>query len=152
MTAGVFLSDLDILDLTGQNSSSDRPWIELLSNFGYQPAGNSAFAIWVPKGFRCDVASIPRAAWLLAPSWGPWNRAAVIHDWLYTVQPCSRLQADRIFREALAACGVSSWRSVVMFNAVRLGGGSHWENRNPEEIQQARELASYNGGTTKVYP
>jgi len=144
---GVFLANLEVMDLTGQNSKSDRPFVELLTNFGYQPADFRKSAIWVPRGFRCDAASVPRLAWFLFPPWGRCNRAAILHDWLYWAQLCSRLQADEIFREALAACGVPAWRRSVMFNAVRIGGAEYWNKRKPEEIQSARDLARLNGGT-----
>ena len=149
---GVWLSDLDVRDLTGHESRSDRPAVELLACLGYQPAGPSAFAIWCPVGFRCDAASIPRILWGVYPAWARSNRAAVLHDYAYCVQFCSRERADGLFREALRACGVSKVRAWVMWRAVRIGGGAYWNARAPEAVQEAREHARRNGGSLEVSP
>ncbi len=149
---GVWLSDLDVRDLTGHESRSDRPAVELLARLGYQPAGPAAFAIWCPVGFRCDAASIPRVLWGVYPAWARSNRAAVLHDYAYCVQFCSRERADALFREALRACGVSSVRSWIMWRAVRMGGGAYWNARKPEDVQAAREHAARNGGSLEVSP
>jgi hypothetical protein len=77
----------------------------------------------VPDGFVTDFASVPRALWPVFPPSGPWCKAAVIHDYLYQSQTCSRFLADAIFREAMAQLGVPIWRRVVMYYAVRLFGG-----------------------------
>jgi len=53
----------------------------------------------------------------------------VIHDFLYTSQPCTREQADDVFYEALRAAGVPAWRAWLMWCGVRAGGASHWKAR-----------------------
>lgn len=86
--------------------------------------------ISVPKGFITDFASVP--FWLdgLIPSFGPWAKAAIIHDYLYATaglrRGLSRAWCDRVFLEALKACGVSLWRRNAMWAAVRLGGSGGW--------------------------
>lgn len=84
--------------------------------------------IVVPAGFETDLASTPwLLRWLIPPS-GPWQRAAVIHDWLYTARPdgWTRVQADRLFREAMAAAGVSLGIRWVLWFGVRIGGWMGW--------------------------
>ena len=162
---GKWLSALDVRDLTGQESRTDRPCVELLAPLGYLPSTSGDLEqlaregrlselapIWCPRGFRCDAASIPRVLWGIYPPWARSNRAAVLHDYLYTVQPCSRERADALFREALLACGVSSARTWIMWKAVRLGGGGYWNARTPEDVQAAREHAARNGGSLEVSP
>lgn len=162
---GRWLSPLDVRDLTGQESRSDRPSIELLSPLGYLPTNGGDIEqlasegrlvelapIWCPRGFRCDAASIPRILWGVYPPWARSNRAATLHDFLYVVQLCSRERADALFREALRACGVSSVRAWIMWRAVRLGGGAYWNARKPEAVQAAREHAARNGGSLEVAP
>ena len=82
--------------------------------------------VTVPKWFITDFASVPRLplAYLLAG--GTANAAAVVHDWLYNTQPCTKLQADRVFREAMEVTGIAGWRKNLMFTAVVSGGWFTW--------------------------
>jgi hypothetical protein len=82
--------------------------------------------ITIPAGFGTDFASVPQ--------WLPWAGALVmhgksactVHDYLYTYQPCTRLQADQVLREALRATDVAPWRIFFFWWGVRLFGWSHW--------------------------
>jgi hypothetical protein len=67
----------------------------------------------VPPGFVTDFASVPRVVWFWIAPWGRHGRAAILHDFLYqlgaitdvragTMRRPGRLEADRIFREAMA--------------------------------------------------
>ena len=72
----------------------------------------------VPEGYVTDFASVPRApiAYFLAGNTG--HRAAVVHDYLITSKEVERKIADNVFKEALSATGVDTWRSQVMYLAV----------------------------------
>ena len=72
----------------------------------------------VPAGFVTDFASVPRApiAYFLCGNTG--NRAAVVHDYLCRTGTVEREKADKVFKEALSASGVDSWRAQVMYLAV----------------------------------
>jgi hypothetical protein len=94
-------------------------------------------AIIVPAGFLTDLASIPRLARGLVPVSGSFNRAAIIHDWLYKNKGAGipenyragldlRAKSDHIFNEAMRAAGVSTPMRLAMFSAVRLGGWAGW--------------------------
>ena len=86
--------------------------------------------IVVPAGFETDLASTPwLLRWLIPPS-GPRQRAAVLHDWLYTEQPAgwTRAQADRLFRQAMAAAGVSWPLRWLIWTGVRIGGLRGWRD------------------------
>jgi len=78
--------------------------------------------VCVPKGFICDMASIPNWANWLIPKLGPWNIPAVVHDYLYSIHKTSRRRADEIFKLLLREEGVSWWRRNIMYLAVRFGG------------------------------
>jgi hypothetical protein len=53
--------------------------------------GSTNDRISVPKGFVTDFASIPQGLWSLGLSpHGQYSRAAVIHDYLYWSQGCTR--------------------------------------------------------------
>ena len=78
--------------------------------------------ITVPKGFVTNFASTPRLLWPILPPAGRYLKAAVVHDFLYSTA-CSRFLADAIFRDLMQRSGVPMWKRVVMFYAVRFGGG-----------------------------
>jgi hypothetical protein len=67
----------------------------------------------VPPGFVTDFASVPRPVWFWIAPWGRHGRAAILHDFMYqlgavtdvragTMRRPKRLEADRIFRDAMA--------------------------------------------------
>ncbi len=110
----------------------------------YRPS-NAADVITVPKGFPTDLASIPRWGWIVLPPDGPWVKAAVVHDFLYTTQGTgswktqpkgisrshdyTREEADWILRDALENRGVSTFWRYIIWAAVRFGGGGAWNAR-----------------------
>ena len=106
-------------------------WI-VVESFPYQ-IGRSKLVVEVPQGFVTDYASIPegplRARFI--PT-GQYGRAAVIHDYLYWTQLCSRDQADRIFLLAMIESKVPAATRSEMYEAVRLGGQSSWLGNQQE--------------------
>ena len=82
----------------------------------------------VPVGYVSDFASVPRPFRWLIPKSGKYNRATVIHDYIYTHQwhNIPKCRADYIFYEAMGVDGVPKWKRKLMYWAVRLnrnGGG-----------------------------
>src|SRR2546426_7470924 len=65
----------------------------LTSDLWYR-IGNTEYVIVVPAGFVTDFASTPRAIWAVLPPSGRYQLAAIVHDFLYWDQSCSREQAD----------------------------------------------------------
>ena len=88
--------------------------------------------VTVPKGFFTDLASVPRVPFIYE-SWGNrCHRASVIHDFLYridSVPQATYRQANRIFREAMEATGVSAKIRWPMWMGVFLGGWSAYHKR-----------------------
>ena len=108
-----FPKPLELLDLWEK--------YKLLSDFFYD--SHIAGMIHVPKGFPTDLTSF-HVLGLAAR--GRVDGPAVVHDYLYAVGACSRSQADFIFKEAMLAAGVPTWRAWLYFVAVRLGARSAW--------------------------
>lgn len=123
-----FLSELEFRDIQGSR------W-ELLSPLTYRAA--DGWTLTVPAGFRTDLASIPRGLWNLFPKTGEYNRAAVVHDWLYALggrvvvrnpageiveRRYTKAQADALFYEGMGALGVSWWTRWPMYQAVKRFG------------------------------
>lgn len=120
---------------------TQNPWLEhhtkawrewtLLQDLWYE-IGEKGSGRWirVPKGFLTDGASTPRVIWAFLPSTGRYLQAAILHDYLYKVLQAgltfpevrSRGEADREFRLASLACGVSPAVAWILWLGVRLGG------------------------------
>lgn len=82
----------------------------------------SGIVIRVPKGFKTDLASIPRIFWAILPPHGYYGKAAVIHDYCYVEAIDSKGWADIVFLEAMSVLGIPHWKRCVMYCAVRLFG------------------------------
>jgi len=90
----------------------------------------------VPKGFVCDLASIPRVFRLMVEVNGRHREAATLHDWLYYKKGhgakyvlLTREQCDDLFYEAMINSGVPAWKAWTMWAGVRMGGWVAWSNK-----------------------
>jgi hypothetical protein len=81
----------------------------------------------VPAGFLTDAASIPKVLRVFINQWGKHARAALIHDYLYTIHYIPRKEADRLFLELMLNTGVNKLKAYCMYWAVRLFGNGPWE-------------------------
>ena len=82
--------------------------------------------IQVPKKFDTDFASVPKPLWWFISPYGKQGKAAVIHDYGYYIGYVSQKRVDEIFLEAMEVLGVSTWKRLLMFWAVRLTGRASW--------------------------
>jgi hypothetical protein len=97
--------------------------------------------VTVPAGFVTDFASIPRPFWSILPTWGKYGPPAVVHDFLYWDQRCTRDQADRILLVAMEESDVGFIRRFFIHRAVAWGGGFGWdENEDIREEGKTREI------------
>ncbi len=117
--------------------------------------------IVVPKWYVTDFASVPWYGQGVIDPQGPTARAAIIHDWLYTIgQPGKRLMADDIFYRAMIAFGVDEFHTGIAYNAVRTGGeGGYglkgdWMFIDPTkpDLAQAPPFAKPMSGVVRVMP
>lgn len=116
-----FLSDLNVRLV----SEDPKRW-QLTTPLLYQ----SDFArrdVVVPSGFETDFASVPRipVAYWFCGNCG--DEAAVVHDYLYRGGYLPREDCDTIFKEALLASGVASWRATMMWAGVRAFGAAYYK-------------------------
>ena len=83
----------------------------------------------VPAGFLTDGASVPRFLWSVFPCWGSYSRASVVHDYLvyrinkgnaHPLAP-TRVDADRIFLQAMEVCCTRWLPRHILYFGVRLG-------------------------------
>ncbi len=89
--------------------------------------------IVVPTGFTSDYATLfvfhnafLFVVYALLVGYG--NRAAVVHDHLYTEKSLTRRQADDVFYRALRADGVAKWRAFIFWAGVRVFGRKYYGN------------------------
>lgn len=118
-----------------ESIESPRQLYELREDFVYE---SPAFGtIHVPAGFKTDFASIPSfALWYVNDDAPQILFASVVHDYLYTQRGdlgrgtnliLSRAACDSVLREAMLASGARKAQALVVYYAVRAGGGSHWK-------------------------
>lgn len=103
----------------------------------------------VPLGFTTDFASVPRALhWLVLP-YGPYTRAAVLHDYLIAARiahpdPFLRVTShdvDGIFRRAMEDLGVGWVKRWTMWSAVRWSSLTTPSRRNwPDFLADAPQV------------
>jgi hypothetical protein len=119
-----FLTDLDVREVNEVGGL----W-KLLAPLDYE-SDLLGKTVVVPADFVTDFASVPRLPFVYLTQGGKGNKAAVVHDWLYSTQAVDRKTADQVLREALAASGYSGFTAWLFYAAVRVGGGSHWDAPN----------------------
>ncbi len=99
----------------------------------------------VPKGYVYDLASIPPCLWWI--QWGPWNNAAVLHDFAYCFghaylvdefeqlqkQEMTKQEADNLFADIIYTTAqqfgnknAPKWRIFLMHLAVSWIGRGYW--------------------------
>lgn len=120
-----FLTELVVRPYPTTAECDGRNWV-LVQDLLYQSTVLGKM-ITVPAGALTDFASVPAVFWTRLPPFGKYGVAAVIHDWLYWTQPCTREDADHVLLEAMTDAGVDSATRLLIYNAVRLGGQHGWD-------------------------
>ena len=134
--------------------ADNRQWV-LFDDVRYR-IGQSALVIVVPKGFVTDFASIPQPFWGLglSPN-GRYSKAAIIHDYLYWAQGCTRQQSDNILVIAMKESGVGAPLRNAIYNGVRLGGEAAWTSNAGERaarLPRVIPVASLGFGPNVLWP
>jgi hypothetical protein len=97
-----------------------KKW-RLLADVCYETEDRSIL-INAPKGFVCDLASVPRIFHGLYKPQGKYGKAAIVHDFLCRERFLPSKKVHKIFHEAMRADGVPKLRAWIMYTAVRIGG------------------------------
>lgn len=112
-----------------------RTWMlqgYLIHRFGHTP-----YVLIVPAGFVTDLASVPDLAEPLLPRNGEYSTAAIIHDYLYWTQSCTREQADNLMAIVMRETGVAPWKGLLIYGAVRLAGQKAWDQDRDHRVNGA---------------
>jgi hypothetical protein len=94
--------------------------------------GVSKESVTVPVGFVTDMASIPPSLQSIIQQNGRYLLPAVVHDYLYWKQTCTRAQADGIMRLAMIEQNVSIVHRAPIYDVLRLAGGFAWDGNATE--------------------
>jgi hypothetical protein len=94
--------------------------------------GISNATMTVPVGFVTDFASIPQALQSIIRQNGLYILPAVVHDYLYWKQTCTREQADQIFMLAMIENKVADVHRFPIHAAVRAAGSFAWDDNAKE--------------------
>lgn len=86
----------------------------------------AGIVITVPTGFITDLASIPRLPFIYILLAKVADLPGVVHDFLYSTGTVPRAMADKVLREACLLTGVPAWKASMIYQGVRLFGGSHY--------------------------
>jgi hypothetical protein len=100
----------------------------------YWTVGSTSQTLRIPAGFVTDYASIPSRFRGTFERQGRYSRAALIHDYLYWTQTCTRKQADNLFMIAMKESGVPWNDRDPIYQAVRIGGGPAWSSNRSERL------------------
>lgn len=96
----------------------------------YRVGKKPSSIVIVPRGFITDFASIPQPLRVLRdllPSTERYGVPALVHDYLYWRQDCTRDQADNIMEIAMMEAGVSLIERKVIHEGLRQFGQSAWD-------------------------
>lgn len=80
---------------------------EVYQEFEYYQETNKESKIIVPKGFKTDLASIPRLLWVAFPKNGKYQKAAILHDYLCVVHRLSQELKEGVHKGDKIEEGVS---------------------------------------------
>lgn len=96
--------------------------------------------IYIPDGWITDLASTSNIPGFTKS--GPYNQAAVVHDFLYAGEFLPRKKADDIFKEAMECISaVPDWKIPIMYQCVRWFGGLTYFKHKKDLIKTLRKLA-----------
>jgi hypothetical protein len=99
----------------------------------FKDKGIDRYYITVPAGFETDFASIPKIFMPFLKWRDKFNKAAVVHDYLYSTKEVDRKTADRIFLEGLVILGIPKWKAYLFYIVVRLFGWTHWRKKKQKK-------------------
>ncbi|NWA28516.1 DUF1353 domain-containing protein [Pseudomonas gingeri] len=104
----------------------------------------TSYTVEVPRGFITDLASIPRSLWWWESKTDRSMAPAIIHDFLYWDQGCSKDEADAVLSLAMDDNGVSPTKRALIYAGVRtpIGEKAYKDNALAKAAGESRYLTS----------
>lgn len=115
--------------------------------------------ILIPKGFKCDHASIPRPLWAIICPQDLSDEAPVTHDYLYAhagmttpyylgenhssgAKVFSKEEADKIFDRIMRRENVQTWKRRTAYFAVKYFAFSAWNRHKKKNLARLAQIAA----------
>jgi hypothetical protein len=95
----------------------------------------------VPPGFVTDLASIPRGLWWWQAPHEDTMAPAIVHDFLYWEQPCTKDEADAVIYVAMKQIGMKDGSIAAVYTGVRTPLGQEAWDKN--KVARARGEARF---------
>lgn len=112
----------------------NRNWI-VTQPMSYR-VGSTSDSVLVPTGFVTDYASIPSGLQSVIQVLDLHLRPAIVHDYLYWTQACSRGQADSLLYIAMLEHHVAPREALRIWEGVRSPFGKQaWDSNRGERNQ-----------------
>lgn len=108
-------------------------WWELYEPFEETLSDGST--ILIPAGYVTDFASVPMLLWSIFPPIGKYNRAALVHDYLYDLQYKQKELGEKVARKfaddqflflANKINPNDAFRHYIMYLIIRCFGKTYW--------------------------
>lgn len=100
--------------------------------------------IEVPIGFLTDLASIPSEMWWFVSPFEGAAAPAIIHDYLYWTQACTKPEADLMMAFAMHETGLGDMQKEAIYFAIRKSSKAQqaWEeNTSARKLGESRFLS-----------
>lgn len=86
--------------------------------------------IFVPSGYKTDLASVPRIFWFFIAPYELGEAAPLVHDWLYQhagIEQTDKKDADKMLLKISAHDKAVTWKRYAAYYAVKFFAGSVWD-------------------------
>lgn len=118
---------LDELEFRVASGTGWRLVIELTEPLRYVDRKGRLF--YIPRGFQCDLSSVPRIFHSFSLPWHVSARSGTLHDagyrW-FEIWKLPRDEMDELMRLALISDDAPEWRARGQWLGVRVGGWRAW--------------------------
>lgn len=112
---------------------SERAGFYILSSPLYYESDLVGVVLVAPEGFETNFVTGRKLLFVRRIVQDKMNKAAVIHDLLYSNGFVSREMADDVFYEAMIVSDVARWRAWAAWAAVRVFGGKFYQEPGEEQ-------------------
>ncbi|MGE5265740.1 MAG: DUF1353 domain-containing protein [Deltaproteobacteria bacterium] len=136
--------DCAVAQNVGTKAALNTPSLQLFQGDGtnfvlvddlYYEIKRTGRIIRVPSGFVTDFASVPWYARSAISVLGRHSIPAIVHDYLYWEQRCSREQADAILFDAMDEYKSSPWQQWLVYYSVHWRAGGAWEENKEDRAK-----------------
>lgn len=131
-------------------SVPEKDLIEITEDYVFHYKSNN---YWIPKGFRFDGASIPRAFWSIigSPFHPDYIEAALVHDWCFATWCLNFKETNAVFKRNLKNAGVGYIRRILMWSAVNTVGYYFYRKKEQSIINYIKSLIDTRDDREKFY-